>query len=195
MKSTLFFLAAFAALFVAPPREWAFDAPNGGHSPQAETRGVPRCVADAANGAGEMLAGIGSANWANMGVARRVATLLALGDISTQLQALVTIVINEHAITSEADPEKTILFREVAMQAISQSTLRGAAVVHEFMDEDGYYWVVATLDRGHSLMEIEAAAGIASERAAGFDAGIFTMDRVGGIFDSMIAPRREANVD
>ena len=121
---------------------------------------------------------------------------LASGNGRTmQLQALVTIVINEHAITSEADPEKTILFREVAMQAISQSTLRGAAVVHEFMDEDGYYWVVATLDRGHSLMEIEAATGIASERAAGFDAGIFTMDRVGGIFDSMIAPRREANVD
>ena len=111
--------------------------------------------------------------------------MLAMGDLSMQLQAFVTILVNDYVASSGDDAGPALLFSETIIQVLSQATIRGATVVHEHTDEDGNFWVVIALDRNNSLMEIESAAMAASMQAPGFNADIFAMDRVDRAFDSL----------
>lgn len=187
MKSILFFAVTMSVFFVAASCESVpaeVEPPREGYSLRSiEESHIPYSILVARGEPGDTLIGIGSTRAANQTVARRVATLLALGDISTQLQAFVTIIINEYALTSENDNELVFLFKEAIIQVLSQTTIRGATVVYEFMDDYGYYWVVAMLDRDNSVMEIESAAVLASMQVPVFNADIFAVDRVNRFFD------------
>jgi len=182
VKKTLLFAAALSALFAAascgsdPAKA---DPHIGGYGI------VYYSVMAAANPHAGILVGIGTSRSANLSVARSVATLSALGQISVQLQSIVSVIIREYLETSGSDPSPAILFNEAIVRVISQTTIRGATVVREFMDDDGNYWVVVALDRGNSIKEIESAAAVASAQVLAFNADIFDMDRMNRVFDTV----------
>jgi hypothetical protein len=81
--------------------------------------------------------------------------------------------VRDYTETSEVDPDSTVSFQEVFTRALSSSTLQGASVVDEDMDEDGSYWCVVMLSKTAAVREINQAAAEARLRVpkmASFDA-------------------------
>lgn len=186
-------LAAFAAASIAffvsaacgsSPAETV--PPDEVRAPAVADGFVPEAVMALRRGASrDAVVGVGSARMASLSVSRNVAAALARRDISAQLQSFVAAMATERVAVSGADPDAAFAFVESVIQTLSQSRLVGSTVVYEYVDEDGYYWVVATLNRGNSVREIETAAGSAGALFPGFDAGMFSAERVNGFFDGI----------
>lgn len=138
------------------------------------SRAVPDFVKQAVKNAPEdVLVGIGMARLASTSQSRTVAVTRARADISRQLNTVVRDMVRDYQASSEVDPKSALAFQETMTVALSKSTLSGASVVDEDIDNDGAYWCVVQMNKANAEREVSqgaAAAKLAVPAAKSFDA-------------------------
>jgi len=121
----------------------------------------------------DALVGIGTAKLASLAQSRVVAQTRARAEISRQMTTIIEDMVRDYQASSEVDPSSAISFQENITVALSKAELRGAAVMEEYGDPNGNYWVVVVMNKTDVVNEInqaQAAAKLQVPAMASFNA-------------------------
>ncbi|MCL2127363.1 MAG: hypothetical protein FWH38_03835 [Treponema sp.] len=149
--------------------------------------GIPQFVKDAIKKTPEdALIGIGTARAASLSLARTTSATRARAEISRQMNTMIQDMVRDYSAGSEVDPQAALSFQENITVALSKSTLTGASIAEEDIDDNNNYWTVVVLSKASAVQEItqaQSAAKLAVPAMASFNAE----DRMNAAFDKVFA--------
>ena len=148
----------------------------GNHIPDSIQQAARKAPRDA-------FVGIGTANLANISLARTMAQTRARVEISRQLQTVVRDMVADYIASAETEPLAALAFQENITVALSESRLHGAVIVSEEQAADGRYWMVVMLARSDVAAEILSAAESTARLVPGANAAMWATGRMDRAMD------------
>jgi len=123
---------------------------------------IPQEVRNAIRNAPEdALVGVGTARMASLNQSRTISSTRARAELSRQMDTSIRDMVRDYTAGSEVDASASVSFQENITVALSQSRLRGAAIVDEIEDERGNYWTIVMLNKNDVVNEINQAVSAA----------------------------------
>ena len=173
MKRTPVFVAAALAVALV-----LVATSCGSRATQPAEGGVPDFVMNALINAPEgVLIGIGAAT------SQAQAATYAKAQISNSLATIAVNMVTDWLATTEVfDFDAVLLFQEIMVDALFESTLQGASIVAEGTADD-QYWVVVTLSGNNVIMEIASANEHAALLNPALGAAMGSVDRLDRALD------------